>query len=180
MADFTVSIIDDNLQSRSISIPGASQGSKAEFPSAWFIANPGQKPSLSIKTKPTSVDAWGKMLGHNLHVMVCPHIAVIFMVDYISSKFRATLTREWISYGVRIADSNMEITPMALLSIRRSGTQVTGTEGSEIQEFERNRLFYILIAGYRYGLASEILQRDYKATVLGKINQVLKDPERSI
>lgn len=52
---------------------------------------------------------------------------------------------------------------------------VMGVEGPEIQDSEKHMLFYLLIAGYRYGFASEILQGDYKATVLGKINQVLRN-----
>ncbi|XP_015378261.1 PREDICTED: uncharacterized protein LOC107172489 [Diuraphis noxia] len=175
MDDFKVGVIDKDFNVREITLPGSSQGGSAEYPSSWFRDNGAVKPPINTSLKPESVELWDKLLGYNLHTMVNPHIAVLFMIDYIMDNFIAVSTQDWKSYGVHIAGRGAHVTPMSLLSIKSGTNVIIGTEGPEITEMEKHRLFYILVAGYRYGLASEIIQGDYKATVLGKINQVLRN-----
>lgn len=175
MDDFKVGIIDDEFNVKELTLPGFSQGGAAEYPSTWFQDNNAGKPVIYVHSKPDSINVWTKMLGHNLHPMVHPHVAVLFMVDYIVENYNAVVDVDWRSYGVLIAGRGNHVTPMSVLSLRGNDVQVVGAEGPEIQESETHRLFYLLIAGYRYGLASEIVQGDYKATVLGKINQVLRN-----
>lgn len=97
------------------------------------------------------------------------------MIDYILDTYGETLTQDWKSYRVTIGGRATVVTPLSTVTLRASTTIVAGIEGPELQPVERHRLFYLLIAGYRYGLASEIIQGDYKATILGKINQVLRN-----
>jgi len=175
MDDFKVGIIDKDFNVREVVLPGSSQGGSAEYPSAWFRENNAIKPPIYTSLQPESPEVWNKLLGYNLHTMVNPHVAVLFMIDYIRNQFAAVTAQDWRSYGVYIAGRGVNVTPISLLNIRQTNAAIVGTEGPEITDNERHRLFYILIAGYRYGLASEILQGDYKATVLGKINQVLRN-----
>lgn len=157
-------------------LPGASQGGAAEYPSTWFKVNGPVKTSVIVYEKPRD-NVWSKMLGHCLHNVVNPHVAILFMVEYIQDNFVVEIPQDWKSYGVSIASRGVEASPLTTITLRSNNSQIAGVERPEITTLEKPRLFYLLIAGYRYGLASEIIQGDYKATVLGKINQVLhNDP----
>lgn len=64
------------------------------------------------------------------------------------------------------------ITSLDLVTLSSGSSVWTAPEGIAPDEESNMRLFISLIAGYRYGIASEVVQGDYKSTVLGKINQV--------
>lgn len=91
------------------------------------------------------------------------------MVDFIAAKFDARLTSEWISYNVRIGSAGQSISPTY------GKCDWTAPEGRAPDEEMKLRFFITLIAGYRYGFATEITQGDYKSNVLGKINQVVRN-----
>jgi len=110
-----------------------------------------------------------------LHSTIHPNVAVLFFGNFIAANLKETLDSDWVSYGVVIGRKGTVISPLDILDERRGSTNWTAPEGVELDKAEELRLFSIIIAGYRYGIAAEILQGDYKANVLGKINQVLRN-----
>ncbi|KAL4082437.1 hypothetical protein QTP88_029904 [Uroleucon formosanum] len=175
MAAFTVNVISDNYVSTPVSLPGETIGGSPEYPSTWFAKNPRQKPGIVLPKKLTEGVIWNKVLGHALQLNVQPNVAILFMSEYIAENYVEVATDIWTSYNVVIANPHQNVTLMDLLRVTSSNTSWTPTEGDEIDTEGKFRLFAMLLAGYRYGLASEVLQGDYKATVLGKINQVLRN-----
>lgn len=175
MNDFKLSVINPDYSTSSVILPGASLGGKPEYTSSWFATNNNSKPPLTVPPAPAVKEEWAKMLGHALTAGSTPSVAVRYMFEYITEKIKVVNLTQWTSYGVSIAEPGTTITPLALLSMTKGTTAISGTQGESIDVAGRHRLFYILIAGYRFGIASEILQGDYKSVVLGKINQVLKN-----
>jgi len=103
------------------------------------------------------------------------NVALCFLHEFILEKCRAVLVEDWKSYGVTIGLSGSTITPMDLLMVKYTEDTWTAREGAILQAEDKMRLFIVLLAGYRFGLASEIVQGDYQLVVLGKINQVARN-----
>lgn len=175
MEDFIVDIIEDDFSIREAIVPGAAIGSKPEYPSDWFRKYPAAKPPLIIPPPIQDADLWKRMLGFALTTSVTPNLAIRFLYEYVTENYSAKLETRWSSYGTVIGDQGQVITPMDILRVNTNASVINGAEGNPPDDLGKFRLFAILIAGYRYGIASEILQGDYKATVLGKINQVLRN-----
>lgn len=175
MDPFNVNIISDDFQVRTINLPGANIGGSAEYPSTWFKNNPKSKPPVVLPTINFTEAVWRKMCRFALHSTIHPNVAVLFFSNFIGNNINETLDNDWCSYGVTIGRKGELISPLAILEPRQGNPDWTAPEGVDLDNSEEFSLFSIIIAGYRYGIASEILQGDYKATVLGKINQVLKN-----
>lgn len=168
-------IITDDFKSVKVQLPGESISSSPEYPSDWFKENPKQKPPVTIPGKIEDEDTWSKMLGNALEDVVSPSVAVRFLYEYVADENFSKLTQDWISYGVLIGKKDDVVNSTDILENTIDEYLPVGKEGPVIDEDGKKRLFFILIAGYRYGLASEILQGDYRASILGKINTVLKE-----
>lgn len=175
MSSFVISIIDDDYNIEETKVPGATLGSTPEYPSQWFQNNPRSKPPVNIPRQIADPSTWERMLGHALEEKVSPNLAVRFIYEYSSEHLRERLETEWVSYGVRIGSAGEMISPISLLRVLEGGPNWTAGESDEIDPDHKMRLFSILLSGYRYGIASELLQGDYKSVVLGKINQVLRN-----
>lgn len=175
MKDFKVIIIDDKFNSISLTVPNAAIGSQPEYPSTWFAKNSG-KPKLKIpKSMRADKVAWTKMLGYALSAGPTSTMAVRFLYDFIMDNITDVLTENWASYGRTIRGAGDWVTPFSLLDVLESDQDWVAEEAGPISSDDEWRLFYLILAGYRYGLASEIIQGSYKTTVLGKINQVLRE-----
>jgi len=146
MVVFKIDVISVDFVSQTISLPGA-RLEIPEYPSAWFIAHPKQKPGIMIPKRLTGTVQWDKVLGHVLHTTVHPNVAILFMSDYIVSKYTAGASSAWT--GVSICNQNQTITPLDLLQITNSNIEWTATEGDEVDGYGKFRLFAILLAGYR-------------------------------
>lgn len=174
MDSFKVEVIDDQYQSKTLELPNATVGSLPEYPSTWFDTNHG-RPRLKI---PKAIDqdpiTWAKMLGFALSSGPTQNIAVRYVYDFAYLNFAATPSATWTSYGREIGLKDKAMNPFQMLEVIEGNADWAAEEAHKITPDEEWRLFFILIAGYRYGLAAEVTQGSYKTTVLGKINQVLR------
>lgn len=173
--DFVAYRITKDFKSVRIQLPGESITSNPEYPSDWFKDKPNQKPPVSIPGKIENAETWSKMLGSALEDVITPSLAVRFVYEFALAEYTGRLAKDWSSYGVSIGVKDEVITPLSLLDCDIDTFLPKGKEGSPIDAEGKKRLFFIILAGYRYGLASEILQGDYRASILGKINTVLKE-----
>jgi len=115
------------------------------------------------------------MVGHTIESTVNHNVAILFLTDYIVANYSEGLNIEWSSYGVKLGSRGQEITPLNLVSISNGISVWNAPEGMAPDAEMELRLFIILIVDYRYSISSEITQCDYKSTVLGKINQVIRN-----
>lgn len=100
-------------------------------------------------------------------------VAVRFMYDYVIEKYSGTLSADWRSYGVEIGSNKAIVTPFCMVDVKEKDPTTTFAEGKILTSGERDRLFYILLAGYRYGQSIEVKQSSYSKNILREINQVL-------
>eukprot|EP00102_Acyrthosiphon_pisum_P023170 XP_016660380.1 PREDICTED: uncharacterized protein LOC107883914 [Acyrthosiphon pisum] len=175
MTSLNINVITKDYTSQSYQMPGSSLGGNPEYPSTWFTTNPGSKPKVLIPELGGTAEERSNIFGNALANTVSPGVALHFLHDYILANFKATVSGRWESYGTLIAPDKEEVTPLSVLDVVRGPPPSDNTHGDVLDANGKKRLFYILLAGYRYGLAMEITQGDYKSTVLGKINQVLKN-----
>lgn len=136
------------------------------------MLNPGKKPRPTISKRIEDDDTWDRMLGEVLDQRIHPNLAIRFMYDYAVNDFIEESPDNWVSYDVMIRRKRARINPSSLLSVAESNEEWTSPEGEGISDEDRLRLFIIILAEYRYGIASEIIQGEYKAIILNKINQV--------
>jgi len=178
MDDYTICLINDDGSIKTVQLPiiTTRRPPPPENPSEWFSKHPHKKPPLFVPRKIDDLDVWERMLGHALEDSISPNVALRFMYEYIQNAYSERLTSEWRSYGVVIGKSNELVTPLSLLQVKENDVEWTAPENANLNKQQKFRLFAILIAGYRYGLASEIMQaKNYKTMILGKINQVLRN-----
>lgn len=175
MESYKIEIINDDYSITKLTLPGATLGTKAEYPSDWFKENIAKKPSVTVPKEIKEKDVWARMLGYALHSTVSRNVAVRFLFEFSNNFFEEQLTKDWTSYRRTIGAENDAVTPSRILDVTESESDWNAPEGDEASEEDELRLFCILLAGYRYGMASEVQQGDYKAAVLGKINQVLRN-----
>lgn len=168
-------IIDDDYRVEETKVPGATLDSLPEYPSQWFQNNPRSKPTINVPRKIQDPTTWERMLGHALEEEISSNLATRFLYEYATENFHERLDTEWVSYGVRIGNAGETITPLSILRVIEGRQNWTPGEGDEIDPENKIRLFTVLLSGYRYELASEVLQGDYKSVVLGKINQVIRN-----
>lgn len=178
--DYKFEYIKDDYTVGESELPGATLGTLVEYPSEWFKANPGEKPSAYVANPPKDSESWNKMLGYALKHQIDPKLAVRFMYDYSDSNFRSTLRQDWESYNVVIDLGQATISPMSVLRIVDNKEVITSPEGEAIDEEGKMTLFCILLAGYRYGLAAEVFQGDYKIDILKRINLVVRNEPISL
>lgn len=158
MDSFQVNIIAEDYSVIVANVPGAAIGGNPEYPAEWFKANKGKKPPVNTPKPIIDISTWRKYLGYTLNNSLISNVVIAYMVEYIGENYGETLESTWSSYGVRIGEKGNTITPLDLLDIKENDKDWTGTEGIEISGDERFRLFATLIAGYRYGLAAEVVQ----------------------
>nr|WAK77057.1 MAG: nucleocapsid [Rhabdoviridae sp.] len=119
-----------------------------EYPSLWFIKNPGKRPKVVYKKWQISGPELKKTViqgffQDNLDLSVVAQYLV-----YILPKYKFKLEENWISYGVEIGHAGQEITPLSLLEIAEEVQP--GTTGSIApQDFSDIAVILLITTQYR-------------------------------
>lgn len=121
------------------------------------------------------LDTWKKAIGGAVSEQITTQFAIKFAHKFSREQISETLLENWISYQVRIGAKNDVVNPMSLLETNFIEQGDTFSEGAEVQAHETWRLYIKILAGYRYGLASEVVAGDYKSGILTRINMVVRN-----
>ncbi|XP_077486026.1 uncharacterized protein LOC144097117 [Amblyomma americanum] len=141
---------------RASDAPVAPKSRPRQYPSEWFEAHPGSKPTVCVPQCFASEDELVKAVADGLATGRLPVEYAVQFMHVEGAKIRATLNGDWVSFGLTIGRAGEEISPWDLLAVSQvpgPSTALDAAKPAAVEDIGRaeNRkgLFAVVVCMYR-------------------------------
>ncbi|QBP46936.1 nucleoprotein [Tetrastichus brontispae RNA virus 1] len=146
---------------------------EAEYPSTWFLNNPGEKPEVFYPRDQIEYETLYNLIYDGFHNMKLNlNVVKLFLVEtLLKDEFKIKLSDDWKSFGLTVGLKDEIVNIKSLLKLTPQELKLESTEGKKGSKDDVSWMLILLLAYHRL---YNVTQEDYYEKLKDKMFDMAK------